>query len=293
MLPDPRRCYRALEGRPRGRRERRPALRTVPSGAPERGRSRGGRPRASFHAALPRGAARRRHHRAGAERPGVAAPGGVPCVIPKPRSSSAHRPKAAASPCSTPPAAAPITNRSSVRGEPRRHVLRPRRGRQQARGRAPRRRVRPRRPRPRRARRRQRDRRRRAVRRPWPMFETVLAGALQVANARVPSELRGDAAREAVQAFTLTLYKGIVESLGEVVEDDEKRAGRRTTKPRASRRRRRGAPRGALDAPQVLRGLLLDEHVEHAGRSRRGRRCRAPARGRPSWPRTRAAGSPS
>ena len=56
---------------------------------------------------------------------------------------------------------------------------------------------------------------------PWPMFETVLAGALQVANARVPTELRGDAAREAVQAFTLTLYKGMLESLGDVVEDDD------------------------------------------------------------------------
>ncbi len=56
---------------------------------------------------------------------------------------------------------------------------------------------------------------------PWPMFETVLASALQVANARVPTELRGDAAREAVQAFTLTLYKGMLESLGDVVEDDE------------------------------------------------------------------------
>ncbi len=56
---------------------------------------------------------------------------------------------------------------------------------------------------------------------PWPMFETVLAGALHVAHARVPAELRGDAAREAVQAFTLTLYKGLLESLGDVVEDDE------------------------------------------------------------------------
>lgn len=56
---------------------------------------------------------------------------------------------------------------------------------------------------------------------PWPMFETVLASALQVAHARVPAELRGDAAREAVQAFALSLYKGVVESLGEVVEEDD------------------------------------------------------------------------
>ncbi len=55
---------------------------------------------------------------------------------------------------------------------------------------------------------------------PWPLVEPVLAAALQVAQARVPSELRGDAAREAVQTFALKLYKGVLEDLGEVVEDE-------------------------------------------------------------------------
>jgi len=55
---------------------------------------------------------------------------------------------------------------------------------------------------------------------PWPLVEQVLAASLQVAHARVPTELRGDAGREAVQAFALRLYKGLLEDLGEVVEDD-------------------------------------------------------------------------
>ena len=58
---------------------------------------------------------------------------------------------------------------------------------------------------------------------PWPMLEHVLAASLQVAHARVPGELRGDTAREAIESFTLTLYKRLLEDLGEVVdeEDDE------------------------------------------------------------------------
>ncbi len=56
---------------------------------------------------------------------------------------------------------------------------------------------------------------------PWPLIEPVLAASLHVAHARVPSELRGDAAREAVQAFALKLYKGVLGDLGEVVEDEE------------------------------------------------------------------------
>jgi len=56
---------------------------------------------------------------------------------------------------------------------------------------------------------------------PWPMLEHVLAASVQVAHARVPSELRGDAAREAVEAFTLALYKGLLMNLGEVVDDDD------------------------------------------------------------------------
>ncbi len=60
---------------------------------------------------------------------------------------------------------------------------------------------------------------------PWPLVEQVLAASLQVAHARVPAELRGDAGREAVQAFALKLYKGLLEDLGEVVEDDEEAEG--------------------------------------------------------------------
>ncbi|CAN5776684.1 hypothetical protein BH23DEI1_BH23DEI1_17160 [soil metagenome] len=55
---------------------------------------------------------------------------------------------------------------------------------------------------------------------PWPVFEGVLAAALQVANDRVARELRGDAALEAVHAFALRLYKGTLEDLGEVVEEE-------------------------------------------------------------------------
>ncbi len=56
---------------------------------------------------------------------------------------------------------------------------------------------------------------------PWPMVSEVLAASLQIANTRVSADLRGDAALEAVQTFALRLYKGVLEQLGEVVEDDE------------------------------------------------------------------------
>jgi len=60
---------------------------------------------------------------------------------------------------------------------------------------------------------------------PWPLVEQVLAASLHVANARVPGELRGDTGREAVQAFALKLYKGLLEDLGEVVEEDDEEEG--------------------------------------------------------------------
>lgn len=58
---------------------------------------------------------------------------------------------------------------------------------------------------------------------PWPMFDDLLAGAVQVAERRVNSELRGDAARVAIRDFSLKLYKELLSNLGEVVEveDDE------------------------------------------------------------------------
>ncbi len=56
---------------------------------------------------------------------------------------------------------------------------------------------------------------------PWPMFDDLLAGVVQVAERRINSELRGDAARIAVRDFSLTLYKELLSNLGEVVEVDE------------------------------------------------------------------------
>ena len=56
---------------------------------------------------------------------------------------------------------------------------------------------------------------------PWPVFEDLLAQSLQVAHQRTSSELRGDEAREAVQAFALRLYKDLLLDLGDVVEEDD------------------------------------------------------------------------
>lgn len=56
---------------------------------------------------------------------------------------------------------------------------------------------------------------------PWPMFDDLLAGVVQVAERRINSELRGDAARVAVRDFSLTLYKELLSNLGEVVEVDD------------------------------------------------------------------------
>ncbi len=55
---------------------------------------------------------------------------------------------------------------------------------------------------------------------PWPVFETVLASSLQVADRRIPDHLRGDEARTAVRDFALTLYKDVLQDLGDVVEED-------------------------------------------------------------------------
>ncbi len=55
---------------------------------------------------------------------------------------------------------------------------------------------------------------------PWPMIDDLLAGVVQVAERRVPSDLRGDAAREAIRDFSLKLYKELLSDLGEVVEED-------------------------------------------------------------------------
>ncbi len=55
---------------------------------------------------------------------------------------------------------------------------------------------------------------------PWPVFESVLASSLQVADRRIPDHLRGDEARTAVRDFALSLYKDVLQDLGEVVEED-------------------------------------------------------------------------
>lgn len=56
---------------------------------------------------------------------------------------------------------------------------------------------------------------------PWPMFDDLLAAVLGVAERRVSSELRGEAARTAIRDFSLQLYKDLLADLGEVVEEDD------------------------------------------------------------------------
>lgn len=56
---------------------------------------------------------------------------------------------------------------------------------------------------------------------PWPVFESILNQSLQIAQSRVPPNLTGDEARVAISAFTLDLYKELLQNLGEIVEVDE------------------------------------------------------------------------
>lgn len=56
---------------------------------------------------------------------------------------------------------------------------------------------------------------------PWPLFETVLATAMQIAERRIADNLRGPEARAAVRDFSLELYKELLQDLGEVVEEDD------------------------------------------------------------------------
>lgn len=56
---------------------------------------------------------------------------------------------------------------------------------------------------------------------PWPMFDDLLAAVMHVAERRVSSELRGEAALVAVRDFGLRLYKELLTDLGDVVEIDE------------------------------------------------------------------------
>lgn len=56
---------------------------------------------------------------------------------------------------------------------------------------------------------------------PWPVFEHLLAGVVEVAGERVDESLTGEEARQAVRDFTLELYKELLEELGDVVEEDD------------------------------------------------------------------------
>lgn len=60
---------------------------------------------------------------------------------------------------------------------------------------------------------------------PWPMLEDVLASALLVAEKRVQTDLRDEAALTAIREFALRLYKDLLADLGEVVEVDDEEEG--------------------------------------------------------------------
>jgi hypothetical protein len=59
---------------------------------------------------------------------------------------------------------------------------------------------------------------------PWPVFETVLATSLRIAHDRIAAGLASDDARERIEAFALTLYKNVLQDLGDVVEEEEEDA---------------------------------------------------------------------
>ncbi len=56
---------------------------------------------------------------------------------------------------------------------------------------------------------------------PWPIFAEVLAASLTAANSRVDNRLKGEKAIVEIQSLALKLYKGSLESLGEIVEMEE------------------------------------------------------------------------
>lgn len=56
---------------------------------------------------------------------------------------------------------------------------------------------------------------------PWPIFPEVLATSLNIANRRVEASLTGADGVAQVQDLALTLYKGVIAQLGEVIEVDE------------------------------------------------------------------------
>ena len=56
---------------------------------------------------------------------------------------------------------------------------------------------------------------------PWPVFGQVLSQVIAVAESRVSPRLNGEEARVAIRDFSLSLYKEILNDLGEVVDDDD------------------------------------------------------------------------
>ena len=56
---------------------------------------------------------------------------------------------------------------------------------------------------------------------PWPIFDDVLAATLTIAHERVDTALRDDDARDAITVFALSLYKDVLQDLGDVVEVDD------------------------------------------------------------------------
>jgi len=60
---------------------------------------------------------------------------------------------------------------------------------------------------------------------PWPVFETVLATSLRIAHDRIAAGLASDDARERIETFALTLYKNVLQDLGDVVEEEDDAQG--------------------------------------------------------------------
>ena len=59
---------------------------------------------------------------------------------------------------------------------------------------------------------------------PWPIFPEVLSSSLKIANRRIEATRVGQAAVDEVRDLTLSLYKGLLENLGEVVELEDEMA---------------------------------------------------------------------
>ena len=56
---------------------------------------------------------------------------------------------------------------------------------------------------------------------PWPIFPEVLAASMTIANERINASLKGEKAIQKIKSLSLTLYKELLEDLGDVVEIEE------------------------------------------------------------------------